>query len=771
MRRQNLLSGTYGMMLCLSLLGTSTISTVAADSPMTAAEHEKTGWQDYQRGGFAAAILHWQEAAALYEQEGKPLERSDALVKVAEAYQALGRYPKAADSLNTAQRLVATAQDPARQARVLASLGALAQAAGQEAEAEIALRDAQHLSDGLGNAALSATIMNNLGNLYMARRQYADALAAYDDCLAAATKANQQSLQARARINQAAALGQLNQQAESKSKLDRALADLQGLPPSHDQAYSLITVGLAYAKLRSSLPALHDELMKSAFQAYHKAAEGAETIGDYRAASYAWGYIGQLYETEQRYQDALELTRRAIHSGQQAVAPEVLYRWHWQAGRLFAKLGQPDQALDAYRRAVFALQSVRAELLTAAGPSSASFRESAGGVYYELADLLLQRAATLPDRSQFEPSLKEARDVVELLKVDELRNYFGDECVDAARSRVATLESVATTAAVIYPVILPDRLELLVSLPGGLDRVSVPVPASDFIQEVRSFRNLVEKRTTREYIHHSHQLYNWLIRPLLPLLQAHPIDTLVFVPDGALRTIPMAALHDGTQFLIQQYAVATTPGLTLTDPRSLNRRSIQVLSAGLTESVQGFQALPNVAEEVRTVNRIFGGDVLLNQDFLIPRVEKELNEKPFGVVHIASHGQFDSDVRKSFLLAYDDKLTMDRLGHMVGLMRNREEPLGLLTLSACETAAGDDRAALGLAGVAIKAGARSALATLWSINDESSSLLVMEFYRQLHDPALSKAVALQRAQLQMLEHSIYRHPAYWAPFLMLNNWL
>jgi CHAT domain-containing protein len=233
----------------------------------------------------------------------------------------------------------------------------------------------------------------------------------------------------------------------------------------------------------------------------------------------------------------------------------------------------------------------------------------------------------------------------------------------------------------------------------------------------------------------------------------------------------MAALHDGAGFLIQRYAVATTPGLTLTDPRPLKRETVRALSIGLAEAVQGFSALPHVAEEVRAVNRLYGGDLLLNQDFLVPRVESELKEQPFSVVHIASHGQFENDPRKSFLLAFDDKLTMDQLGQAVGLTQYRDEPLGLLTLSACDTAEGDDRAALGLAGIAIKAGARSALATLWSISDESSSRLVGEFYQQLRDPSVSKATALQRAQRLLLDHPIYQHPAYWAPFLLLNNWL
>jgi CHAT domain-containing protein len=261
------------------------------------------------------------------------------------------------------------------------------------------------------------------------------------------------------------------------------------------------------------------------------------------------------------------------------------------------------------------------------------------------------------------------------------------------------------------------------------------------------------------------------MRPLEPDLTSVTIDSLVFVPDGPLRTIPMAALHDGKQFLINKYAVATTPGIDLTDPRSLKRENIKALTVGLTESVQGFPALPEVSTELQSIQGLYGGDLLVNQDFLVSRLEKELRDKQFTVVHIASHGRFESDVAQTFLLTFDGKLTMERLNQFVGLFRFRDDPLELLTLSACATAAGDDRAALGLAGVAIKAGARSALATLWHINDPASSILITEFYRQLQDPSVSRAIALQRAQLKLLHDPRYQHPGYWSPFLLINNWL
>jgi CHAT domain-containing protein len=267
-------------------------------------------------------------------------------------------------------------------------------------------------------------------------------------------------------------------------------------------------------------------------------------------------------------------------------------------------------------------------------------------------------------------------------------------------------------------------------------------------------------------------LYDWLIRPIAALLPPS-IDTLVIVPDGALRTIPFSALHDGNRFLIQQYAIATSPGLTLTDARAFHRPGgkANALSVGLTEAVQDFPSLPGVTTEIAAVQGLYPGKVLLNKEFVLSRLEEELKENSFSIVHMASHGEFKNEVGKSFILTFDDKLTMENLGKFVGLLRFRDDPLSLLTLSACETAAGDDRAALGLAGVAIKAGASSALASLWVINDEASSELVSEFYRQLKNPTVSKAVALQRAQLKLFDDLVYQHPAYWSPFLLLSNWL
>jgi CHAT domain-containing protein len=654
---------------------------------------------------------------------------------------------------------------------VLGSLGRVSLVTGPLEAAQSTLQEGLRLAREIGHAALTAAILNDLGNVFASQNKYAEALDAYMESVQIAEQHREWALAVRALTNAAMASAQQGQPQATRTRLDMALEQMRDVGPSHDKAYGLINIGLAYGGLHVSLPGDHADLTLRAAEALHDAALVASALNDQRALSYAWGHLGKLYEEERRYDEALQLTRQALFAAQQVQAPESLYRWQWQTGRLLKALGHLDEAIVSYRRAVETLQSFRQEMTLSYGSGRVSFRQTVGPVYFGLVDLLLQRAAALHDRLQYEPYLVEAREAVELFKAVELQDYFQDDCVDTTRSKVAQLEGVTQGAVVVYPILLPDRTELLLSLPDGLQRFTVPVGAEALTQEVREFRLMLEKRTTREYLPHAQQLYNWLIRPFEPALASVRVDTLVFVPDGPLRTIPMAALHDGQQFLISKYAVATTPGLKLTDPRPLPRGNIRVLALGLTNAVQGFSALPHVSPELDTIRRLYSGEVLLNQQFRIPSVEKELQEKSFNVVHIASHGQFDSDVKKTFLLTFDGKLTMDRLDQTIGRLRFREDALELLTLSACQTAAGDDRAALGLAGIAIKAGARSALATLWYINDQASSDLVAEFYRQLQDPAISRAKALQRAQVQLLSNWRYAHPGYWSPFLLLNNWL
>lgn len=763
---------SIGFMLLLAITVLIVTRSEAHDVTSPAGLSMREGGLAFERGAFSTALSHWKQAVEFYKRSGNVPAQVEALVLSSQASFGLGQSKQALQSLELALGLAQKSGDPLVEAPILGHLGRAYLTMRQLPQASEFLQQASALAHKQDASPLLATTLNDLGILLVLQQQDQKALDAFQESVSHAQNAGLLLLAATARTNAARAWLRLKQATTSRLTLDAALDQLQNVTPqSRQTALGLIGIALVYQRLLTHLPQEHDALVLRTAGILQEAATIAERQSDKRTLSYALGYLGQLYETSFRMDEALQLTRRALFAAQSVDAPESLYRWQWQLGRQLAATGQLDQAITSYRQATLTLHPIRVELAQASSDGALGEQDPVKPVFFEFADLLLQRASLTEDAKATDGDLLAARDAIETYKTAELRDYFKDECVDAVRSRLTTFDRLAADTAVVYPIMFSSRLELLMSLPSGLKRVSVPVSAEQLTQEIRAFRRLVEKRTTREYLPHAQQLYDWLIRPLATDLSKLNITTLVIVPDSALRTIPLAALHDGSSFLVNKFALAMTPGLTLTDPRPPNRDKLRFLTAGLTTAVQGFPPLPYVADEVESIQQLYKSDQLLNNAFQTSRLERELREGRYGGLHIATHGKFSTDVNDSYLLTFDGKMTMQTLDQLIGLFRFRQDPLELLTLSACQTGVGDDRAALGLAGVAIKAGARSALATLWFINDEASATLISEFYRQLRNPLLSKAVALQRAQHKLLNDRIYSHPAYWSPFLLLNNWL
>jgi CHAT domain-containing protein len=759
--------------LCLPLIVSSSAPahTTEAEPSFPHGSLLHDGYEAFRDGAFEQAAEIWQQAVRSYHDTGRVAEESDARMALARAYLSLGFHNRAAQNLDVAVVLTQEGKDRSRQAAAMELLGQAYLAGGRPDAALETLQHARQLASEVEDQLRVASIAHTLGAVQSSLNQDQEALASYSEARSLAASMHADILGATSTINSGKVAMRMGEWQQSQNLFDDALMQVNRLPDSHDKAYDLISIGLGFEGLQTHLPDSGGRLHLRAAAVLEEAGELAKSVGDVRAASYAFGYRGHLYELDQRYDETLLLTRLAIGYAQQVHAPESLYQWEWQLGRVLRAQDKIDQAILSYQRAADLVQTLRPEM--AAGPaiSTASFREAGGRLYFELADLLLRRSGSTTTQAEAQPYLTRAREAIELFKTSELRDYFADECVDAFQTRQTKLEDVSRQAAIIYPIILPDRTELLVSLPDGMHRITVAAKQEELKEEALAFRRLLQKETTREYLRKGQRLYDLLLRPLEPEFAKFDINTLVVVPDGPLRMIPFSALHDGKQFLITKYALATTPGLNLTDPKPLGRERIEMLSAGLTEGVQGFPPLPNAASELEAIGGLYKTHRLLNQDFRVPQLERELQDNPFTIVHIASHGKFERDVKKSFLLTFDEKLTMDRLSQVVGSFRFRNQPLELLSLSACQTAAGDDRAALGLAGIAIKAGARSALATLWFVSDEASSTLVVEFYRQLKNPTLSKAQALRQAQLKLMENPDFQHPIYWAPFLLLNNWL
>ncbi|KAM3092596.1 CHAT domain-containing protein, partial [Phormidesmis sp. 146-12] len=284
-------------------------------------------------------------------------------------------------------------------------------------------------------------------------------------------------------------------------------------------------------------------------------------------------------------------------------------------------------------------------------------------------------------------------------------------------------------------------------------------------------QSLIPTSFVEERLPIAQQVYNLLLRPIATPIAASGVTTLVFVPDGGLRNLPMAALHDGQHYLIEQYSIALAPGLQLLPPQPLERQQMTGLIGGLSEARQGFAALPNVNYEVDRIQAALSTQVLLNQRFTNTSFQNQIDANPFSIVHLATHGQFSSNAEQTFLLTWDGRINATQLDQLLRSRNSQLSPIELLVLSACQTAEGDRRAALGMAGIAVRSGARSTLATLWAVSDRSTAALMVEFYQQLNKPNVTKAEALRQAQISLLQKRRSSHPYYWAPFILLGNWL
>ena len=729
------------------------------------------GSVDYNEGRFVDALEHFDAALGRSQKYALDELTADALAGRAETYKALGFHGKALGDLEIALGLAERQDKTSVLAKIHGIMGDTYRRIGEPEKATEQLKLCVALARQSGEQRTLAVAMNDLANLMMTTDRGGEALATYQAAITVAEDAGEAGLVATTTVNAARLHWESGNKQASASLMHAAFQKLAALPAGHQKAYGLIAIGSLARELWEAEARKDGRYLRLAHGAYSQAAGSAEETGDLRSLSYALGFLGQLYERTGRRQEAEQLTQRARFAAETLDAPEITYLWQWQSGRLLRSAGRTEDAIGSYQNAVASLQKVRQDFLVGFRGGRSPFRKAVEPVFLELADLLLE-SASQDVAGNANVKLVAARETIEQLKAAELQDYFQDDCVAALQAKVKPIDELAERTAAIYPILLSDRLELLVTLPSGLRQVTVEVPSAAVTEQIRSYRILLEKRTTRQYLRPARQLYDWLIRPIEPLLVAENIDTLVFIPDGPLRTVPMAALHDGEEHLISRYAVAVAPGLSLIDPKPTAQEGLSILLAGLTEAKPGFAALPNVEAELSMAAEIFGGGMVLKDEaFLLGAFKKNMSERPYTVVHIASHGQFEAEAAKSFLLAYDGKLTLDGLEDVLKLSRFREEPVELLTLSACRTAAGDDRAALGLAGVAIKAGARSALASLWFINDRASTDLVTEFYRELNKPCATKAKALQNAQLKILSDTPYRHPGYWAPFLLIGNWL
>uniref|UniRef100_A0A0C1N236 Tetratricopeptide TPR_1 repeat-containing protein n=1 Tax=Tolypothrix bouteillei VB521301 TaxID=1479485 RepID=A0A0C1N236_9CYAN len=717
------------------------------------------GGLQLSQGQADISLQTWQQAEKIWKQIGNNIGVTRSRINSAQALRVSGFYRRSLDILNEVSQQLKTQPDSLEKVTALRSLGNTQQQFGDLEQSwnnlklslEIAQRLQLPLEISLTEFSLGNTV-RGLGNIKSSITHYENAAKVAPTAL---TKVQ-------AQINQLSLLVENKQTAEAKTLILTIQSQLKNLPTNQAGIYARINFARTLTKTGNKKD-ITDILASSVKQ--------AKTIGDERAESYALGSLGEAYEQNRQWQEAQNLTQQALFLAQKNDASDIAYRWEWQLGRLLKAQGNFQGAIAAYDAAVATLQALRSDLVAVNREVQFNFRDSVEPIYRQSVELLLQ------EKGQAKPDLDKTRKRIEALQLAELDNFFREACLN---NQFVVLDQVVDrdrrNTAIFYPIILDKHLEIILKLPNQPLMHKTSVVNSQKVEEAitKMRQTIVEPDATKTFQNTSQQLYDWLIQPFESDLKNSQVNTLVFIPDGSLRNIPMAALYNGKEYLVQKYAVAISPALQLFTPKSIAQKRLNALAGGLSQppSNEEFAPLPYVKVELKLIQQSgVPTTTLLDDNFKSTTLGKTINAQPFRVVHLATHGQFSSKAKDTFILAADGRINVSEFDSLLkSREQKRTEPVKLLVLSACETAAGDNRAALGLAGVAIRAGARSTLASLWQIGDDSTAVFMDEFYRQLI-AGKTTSESLRKAQLKLLSGSEYTRPLHWAPYVLVGSWL
>lgn len=745
------------------------------------------------QGNAQQALLSWEQAETLYRQQDNASGKVRAQINQAKALQMLGYYPRACDQVLEALNVnqIACREISPEDVRKLwenlpqslsdldiSALLALSDLLRTLGQFEESLLITAQLEQALPSQQFQGILWLNAGKTLQLQNNGSGAIAAYQRAFQETTdnlvKLDSQLLQMGFLIKNKKYDEAITLIPSTKALLSQL--QLSQIQITHQLNFiaNLIRLKTLANVAPETLPSW-EEISKLSQENW----ENTKKIGNQRDQAYALGLLGRIYEKNQQWQLAQQLTNQALFLSQTLNAPEMVYLWEWQLGRIWRGQQEREKAIEVYLQAINIHSRISGEI-AANQEAQFAFQERGENLYREAVSFLLQ-----PDENGqiAQEDLRRALNVMEKLQVAELNNFFRDICTDLTSTDI---ENIDPHAAIVYPMILNDRLGIIVSIDRQpLNYYEIRQPRAEIEKTIEAFRNSIVVRSRREFIEPGATLYDWLIRPAIATLNAHQIKTLVFVLDGNLRNIPMGALVDTQvstdnpskpyQYLIEQYQVALTPGLQLFPSQPSLRESLKVLAGGLTEAQGDAIPLEYVEKELNVLKQYISPNsvILRNEEFTAQRLQEEILNNPFPIVHLASHGFFSANLDNTYIQTWNGVITIRALGNLLQLSQLiRTQAIELLVLSACETATGDQRAALGLAGVAVRSGARSTLATLWSVNDQATAELMGQFYRSLtQKDSVSVAQALQEAQLKLLQDRWYEHPFYWAPYILVGNWL
>lgn len=709
----------------------------------------------YYLGQAEPALEQWAQAEDFYRQANDNPGVLGTQINQAQALQSLGFYRRSRQQLEAIAQQLSSMPDSELKVNGLRTLGTALQVLGDLGASRAALFES-------ANIAITINATNELSATYLSLGRTADDWGDRNAAIEMFNRAKQVAKTPADALQANLSRLRLYANQSDTANITHAAAEIarqiEALPPSRLSVYGAVNLSASLAKSKAE-PAMPIGQVNQLLAA---AVDAARALKDKQAEAYALNQWGALYMKTQQWPDALKLTEKSLEIARSIQADDIASQSAWQLGRILKQQNNTAEAIAAYGEAIDSLQSLRSDLVAIDPDVQFSFRENVEPIYREMISLLLE------SDSPSQQNLGQAREVLEALQLAELDNFFQEACIDVESQQIDQVDAAAT---VVYPIILPDKLAVITSSAGQpLDYYATAVSAATVESTIDDLLSAIHPVSdNRKRLDISGQVYDWLIRPAEANDALASTQTMVFVLDGILRNVPMAALYDGDQYLIEKYAVALSPGLQLMSSRSLDQINTDAVVGGISEARNGLSALPAVKDEIADISKLVSADTLVNEEFTSAGLAKDIKKSSASIVHLATHGQFSSRLEDTFLSTWEGQLSVKELSEILSA-RGQSSAIELLVLSACDTAAGDDRAVLGLAGLAVKSGARSTVATLWPVKDRAAAKLMRSLYENIGETGVGKAEALRRAQLSLLEDPSFSDPFYWSAYTLVGNW-
>ncbi len=762
-------------------------------------------------GQFIPALAAQQQALILRQRSHDSLGEAQTLSNLAAIYHNLGQYPQALEAHQQALSRFQALGDRKATADTLSNLGLTYDSLGQYPQALVLHRQVLEMRNQLGDLQGKGTALHNLGLTYRHLKQYAKALDYYQQALAIRQQLNDRIGMGETLDNIGDSYEKLGQYPPALTALQQANTIAQTLGRRDNEADILDTMATVYRRLNQP---------DQAFIRYQQALVIQREIGSRASERRTLSHLGDFFKAQQPalaivfYKQSVNVTE-AIRKQLQLLSREqqesytktVATTYRSLADLLLAqgRILEAQQVLELLK--VEEIRLFTREAKTSQNPSQIAFSPAEVSIVNQHGSLIAFGQKIYQCKQTQCPQLSQLNDELQALTAQynqtiaslnpllRKRRAEDDSFLDPTKLLVkskAIVESQPGTV-LVYPLVLKDKIWLVLVAKGGiLKTVQIPVTETQLGETVLLFRQLLQSplSSSKDVKATGKVLYDWLIKPLATELDANQIQHLVFSLDRVTRYIPMSALFDGNQYVIEKYRISTILSADLTDMRDrspLDTRSTSVLGLGVSNAVADFSALPNVPMELAAIVKqlpqetqgIYPGQKFLNQSFDFRTLRDHLLGHK--ILHIATHAQFvPGRPEDSFLLLGSGaKLTIPEIQTLQDL-----NDVQLVVLSACSTAlGGPDQDGIEISGISsyfLNAGAKAVMASLWTVDDASTSQLMKTFYNQLATESSNhrtKSEALRQAQLSLLlkrssgepSNADFTHPYFWAPFVLIGN--